>query len=59
MSNWKPPSDERVEIKIHPHARLALSNLLLYEPSLRGVGYSEFIMAAVESYKTAILEERK
>ncbi len=38
---------KRVAIQIAPSARQALSNLL-YQREMRGVGYSEFILRAVD-----------
>lgn len=38
---------ERVSINISPSARTALRELL-WQPEMRGVGYSEFIIRAVE-----------
>lgn len=46
---WTPPDKRRVEIEIHPDAKDAMVDLLLYDPRYRGVGYSEFIMMAVRA----------
>lgn len=40
------PQGERVPINIAPEVRERL-NVLLYEPEMRGVGYSEFIDRAI------------
>lgn len=53
------PSDEpnlgqeRVELRIAPQAREELRNLL-HRREMRGVGYSEFILRAVELAKAEI-----
>ena len=47
---WTPPSWDRVPINIHPDAREALRKLLM-TPEFQGVGYSEFIMNAVQEAK--------
>ena len=44
---WTPPSEDRVPILIHPDAKQALIDLLVYDERFQGVGYSQFIMQAV------------
>lgn len=41
------PQDSRVPINIDPSTRMELRDLL-YQPFMRGVGYSEFINRAVK-----------
>lgn len=49
LGRWKPPSKDRVPINIHPDARERLRNALMDDPRLHGVGYSEFIMRALDN----------
>lgn len=46
-TRWVEPG-ERVPINVAPSARQALRDLL-WEPEMRGVGYSEFILRAVDA----------
>ena len=50
-SRWTPPTTERQKIMVHPMAVEALVALLMYDPEMQGVGYTEFIMRAVEAAK--------
>jgi hypothetical protein len=53
-----PETDERVPINIAPDVRKRLRDLL-FEPEMRGVGYSAFINRAVEAAETEIMESRR
>ena len=48
---WTPPDPERVPMQVHPEARDALRELLIADPALTGVGFSEFIMRAVRAWE--------
>lgn len=54
-----PPTQnsDRVTFDIDPDVRARLRNLL-FEPEMRGVGYSAFINRACEVAETAIAEQR-
>jgi hypothetical protein len=51
---WVPPDRRREPINIHPDARTALHDLLMNDPlwADEGVGYSEFIMWAVDNSRS-------
>ena len=49
---WKPPTQDRVPINIHPTVRDRLNNLLYNNPNFHGVGFSEFIEAAIRDAET-------
>lgn len=55
---WTPPTSERKPINIHPVARARL-NQLLFEPEMRAIGYSEFIMRACNEAYQQIDERRR
>lgn len=40
--------EKRVPIKIHPEVKSRLSNLLVFNQEMRGVGFSEFINRAID-----------
>lgn len=50
-ARWTAPTEERVPIEIHPIVRTELRALLMGDPNLRGVGYSEFIMRAIRQWE--------
>lgn len=52
------PDRRREPINIHPDARERLRRLL-FEPELRGVGYSEFIHRACDMAESEIATERQ
>jgi hypothetical protein len=54
---WVPPTAHRVDVHVHPTARRRL-HALLFEPEMRGVGYSEFIMRACDEAEKQIAEAR-
>ncbi len=45
---WMPPDELRVNIAVHPDVRKALHSFLVDECAGSGVGYSEFVMGAVQ-----------
>jgi hypothetical protein len=53
-----PPTADRIPIEVHPEVVARLRSLL-FEPELRGVGYSEFISRACEMAETEIAQERR
>jgi hypothetical protein len=48
---WYPPTNERVPIKIHPQAQDRLSHLLWHDPRFQAIGYSQFIMMALDLFE--------
>jgi hypothetical protein len=56
--NWRPPTDERVPINIHPEVRDMLHHLLMHEFAGTGVGYSAFIYRAVKDAGAKWHDER-
>lgn len=57
-STHPPRGHQREAICAHPEVRHRLVNLLM-QPEMKGVGYSEFILRAVEAAETAIAEQRR
>lgn len=47
-SRWVPPTKDRVPINIHPEARDRLHNVLMTDYRFHGMGYSQFIMMALD-----------
>ena len=47
-NKWIPPSNERIPINIHPEARDRLTHNLNYNPRFAGIGYSQFVMLALD-----------
>jgi hypothetical protein len=49
--NHRVHPEARVPINIHPSVKARLTNLLMTEPALKGIGYSDFIDAAILSWE--------
>ena len=45
---WTPPSSERVPMNVHPEARDRLKQTLMNDGRFHGLGYSQFIMMALD-----------
>lgn len=48
---WAPPDDRKATMLVHPLVRSDVRALLNRDPSLHGLGYTEFLHAAVEAYR--------
>jgi hypothetical protein len=48
---WEPPDDKKATMLVHPLVRSEVRALLNRDPSLHGLGYTEFLHAAVEAYR--------
>lgn len=51
QSPWLPPTEERAPINVHPIVITELRALLMSDPDLKGVGYSEFIMRSIRQWQ--------
>lgn len=45
---------ERVRMNVQPDVRERLQQLLLHDDHLRGVGYSDFLRAALDAYEVGL-----
>lgn len=50
---WRkpPPDTARIPMLVHPDSRNALSEFLLTDLAQTGIGYSEFLLLAIELWR--------